>query len=62
MDSHTKDQHIAELLRNAAPMNKNASNQQIVSLAYGNVKLEDERVTREMIERALTTSEPNAEK
>jgi hypothetical protein len=48
-----QDKRIAELLKSAPPMNASATTSQIVSLAFGNLKLEDDRVTREMIEEEV---------
>jgi hypothetical protein len=45
-------QKLASMLEKAKPMTPAARERQVVSLAYGNVKLEEERVTRSLVEGA----------
>jgi hypothetical protein len=54
------DSHLAKLLREASarPMTEEARERQLVSLAYGNAKLENDQITRSMVEDAVRRSRP----
>ena len=54
------DRDVAELLRmaSARPMTEEARERQLVSLAYGNAKLENDQVTRSLVEDAVRRSRP----
>jgi hypothetical protein len=51
----TVDRNLAKLVGEACarPMSAAARERQLVSLAYGNAKIENDRVTRSQVEQAL---------
>ena len=44
---------LAKMLASARPMTEEQRSRQLVSLAFGNLKLENDRATRAMIEEAV---------
>jgi hypothetical protein len=54
------DARLAKLLRQASAraMSESARERQLVSLAYGNAKLENDRVTKPLVEDALRQPRP----